>query len=143
MSNFKAPICSIMGHVDAGKTSLIDYIKKSNKVKDEAGGITQTISSSYIDHAKSNEKKYKDPDSGQQRMNHQISLCLPLRFSSPRKDNIISWREHHGRQNSLFRSTLKRAQISAREFSGDSLYSTAIRMKYFISTTNQTNIGDI
>lgn len=49
MSNFKAPICSIMGHVDAGKTSLIDYIKKSNKVKDEAGGITQTISSSYID----------------------------------------------------------------------------------------------
>ena len=48
MSNLKAPICSIMGHVDAGKTSLIDYIKKSTKVKDEAGGITQTISSSYI-----------------------------------------------------------------------------------------------
>lgn len=48
MSEFKAPICSIMGHVDAGKTSLIDFIKKTNKVSKEAGGITQTISSSYI-----------------------------------------------------------------------------------------------
>ena len=30
MSLLKAPICSVMGHVDAGKTSLIDIIKKSN-----------------------------------------------------------------------------------------------------------------
>ena len=48
MSLLKAPICSVMGHVDAGKTSLIDIIKKSNIAASEAGGITQTVSGNYI-----------------------------------------------------------------------------------------------
>jgi translation initiation factor 5B len=46
--NLKSPIISVMGHVDAGKTSLINIIKNINITDEEAGGITQNINSYFI-----------------------------------------------------------------------------------------------
>lgn len=49
-NSVRPPVIAIMGHVDHGKSSLLDYLRKSNIVDGEAGGITQHIASYEISH---------------------------------------------------------------------------------------------
>ena len=50
MSSHRQPVVAIVGHIDHGKTTLLDYIRKSRVADKEAGGITQRVSAYEIVH---------------------------------------------------------------------------------------------
>lgn len=70
----RAPVVAVMGHIDHGKSTLLDYIRKTNIVAGESGGITQHISAYEISYT--NSEKIKKPITFLDTPGHAAFTCM-------------------------------------------------------------------
>src|SRR3989344_1957251 len=54
----RPPVVAVMGHIDHGKSTLLDYIRKTNTTDKEAGGITQRMTAYKVIHKNADDKEY-------------------------------------------------------------------------------------
>src|SRR3989344_3959639 len=92
MENIRSPNCVFVGHVDHGKSSILDRIKGSNVVKSEAGAITQKISCTKVDF-----KRIKRISRGLlEKLNVELTLPGILFIDTPGHAAFTSLRKRGG-----------------------------------------------